>query len=100
MMVGDRFGMTSAVVVRDRDELASEIADNPFAGTNEDRFVHTMFLSDQPGQPQFDRMVGDPLGRGGAKPRPGKRQWFLDNGEVVAQHPLTAPSTQRRFGWK
>ena len=55
MMVGDRFDMTSAVVVRDRGELASAIADNPFAGTNEDRFVHTMFLTDQPSQEQFDR---------------------------------------------
>src|SRR3546814_7134092 len=44
MMVGDRFGMTSAVVVRDRDELASAIEDNPFAGTKADRFVHTMFM--------------------------------------------------------
>src|SRR3546814_15523663 len=67
MMVGDRFGMTSAVVVRDRDELASAIADNPFAGTNEDRFVHTMFLTDQPSQEQFDRWVGGHLGRGGEK---------------------------------
>src|SRR3546814_2980866 len=67
MMVGDRFGMTSAVVVRDRGELASAIADNPFAGTNEERFVYTMFLTDQPRLEQSDRLVGDHLGRGAEK---------------------------------
>ncbi|MGH6979114.1 MAG: DUF1697 domain-containing protein, partial [Brevundimonas sp.] len=80
MMVGDRFDMTSAVVVRDRGELASAIADNPFAGTNEDRFVHTMFLTDQPSEEQFDRLVGDHLGRGGEKLALGKRMLFLDYG--------------------
>src|SRR3546814_11903746 len=42
IMVAERFDMNCAALVRDRDELAAAIADNPFAGTNEDRIVHTM----------------------------------------------------------
>src|SRR3546814_11581839 len=100
MVGGDRFGRTGAVVVRDRDELASAIADNPFAGTNEDRFVHTMCLTDQPSQEQFDRLVGDHLGRGGEKLALGKRMLFLDYGDGVADSKLTGPFIERRLGCK
>ena len=97
LMVDDRFDMTSAVVVRDRDELAAGVSDNPFAGTNEDRFVHTMFLTDQPTQAQFDQLVGDHLGRGGEKLALGKRMLFLDYGDGVADSKLTADDIDRRL---
>lgn len=100
LMVDDRFDMTSAVVVRDRDELAAGVSDNPFAGTNEDRFVHTMFLTDQPTQAQFDQLVGDHLGRGGEKLALGKRMLFLDYGDGVADSKLTGPFIERRLGCK
>ena len=100
LMVDERFDMTSAVLVRDRGELAAAIADNPFAGTNEDKFVHTMFLSDQPTQAQFDQLVGDHLGRGGEKLALGDRMLFLDYGDGVADSKLTNVFIERRLGCK
>jgi uncharacterized protein (DUF1697 family) len=100
LMVDDRFDMTSAVLVRDRDELASAISDNPFAGTNEDKFVHTMFLTDQPTRAQFEQLVGDHLGRGGEKLALGKRMLFLDYGDGVADSKLTGAFIERRLGCK
>src|SRR3546814_1301353 len=95
MMVGDRFGMTSAVVVRDRDELASAIADNPFAGTNEDGCVHTMFLTDQTSQATFERLVGDQLVRAGAKTALGTRMVYLDTLRGVGDRQMTGPQLAR-----
>ncbi|WP_260580987.1 DUF1697 domain-containing protein [Sphingopyxis sp. PET50] len=100
MMVYDRFDMTSAVVVRDRDELASGVSDNPFAGTNEDRIVHTMFLTDRPSREQFDRLVGDHMGRGGEKLALGNRMLFIDFGDGVADSKLTGGFIERRLGCK
>src|SRR3546814_9543613 len=59
IMVADRFDMNRAALVRDRDELAAAIADNPFAGTNEDRIVHTMFLDGQPTAEQLAALATD-----------------------------------------
>jgi uncharacterized protein (DUF1697 family) len=57
LMVDDRFDMSCAALVRSRDELAAAIAGNPFAGTNEDKFVHTMFLDGQPTAAQFEALA-------------------------------------------
>ena len=59
-----------------------------------------MFLTDQPSQEQFDRLVGDHLGRGGEKLALGKRMLFLDSGDGVADSKLTGPFIERRLGCK
>ncbi|MBY4637896.1 DUF1697 domain-containing protein [Sphingopyxis sp. XHP0097] len=100
LMVADRFDMTSAALVRDRDELAAAISGNPFAGTNEDRFVHTMFLDRQPSREQFDTLVADHAGRGGEKLALGDRALFIDYGEGAANSRLTAPFIERRLRCK
>src|SRR3546814_14682320 len=59
-----------------------------------------MFRTDQPSEEQFDRLVGDHLGRGGEKLALGKRMLFLDYGDGVADSKLTGPFIERRLGCK
>src|SRR3546814_17357864 len=59
-----------------------------------------MFRTDQPSQEQFDRLVGDHLGRGGEKLALGKRMLFLDYGDGVADSKLTGHFLERRLGCK
>src|SRR4029079_10467673 len=85
-IVKDRFGIDTFAVVRSRDELAAAIADNPFAGENEDKFVHTMFLTEP-----LDREAFDAFAEGYAGPErvaAGTREFFVDFGDGVADSKL------------
>lgn len=98
LMMRERFDMASAVVVRSRDELAAAIADNPFAGQNEDKFVHTHFLTGQPSAAQFAALVADHGGRGGERLALGDRALFIDFGTGVADSRLTGHFLEKRLG--
>lgn len=100
IMVDERFEMTAAALVRSRDELAAAIADNPFAGQNADKFVHTMFLDAQPTAAQFDTLVADYKGRGDERMALGDRALFIDYGDGVGDSKLTGPFIERRLGCK
>jgi uncharacterized protein (DUF1697 family) len=85
-IVKDRFEIDTFAVVRSRDELAAAIADNPFAGENEDKFVHTMFL-----QEPLDREAFDDFAKAYEGPErlaAGKREFFVDFHEGVADSKL------------
>ena len=100
LMVDDRFDMHCAALVRSRDELAAAIADNPFAGTNEDKFVHTMFLDGQPTQEQFDTLAADKWIKPHERVALGDRAIYLDYGDGVADSKLTARMIERRLEHK
>ena len=100
LMVDDRFDMTSAALVRSRDELAAAIADNPFAGTNEDKFVHTMFLDGQPTAAQFDALAGDKWIKPNERLALGDRALYIDYGDGVADSKLTGRLIERRLEHK
>ena len=100
LMVADRFDMRCAALVRSRDELAAAIADNPFAGTNEDRFVHTMFLDGQPTQAQFDALTADKWICTNERIAPGDRSLYIDYGDGVGDSKLTARMIERRLEHK
>ena len=97
-VVSDRFDIDSAVVVLDRDALAAAIAENPFAGIGEDKFVHTHFLECQPSEAQFATLTADYKGRGEEKLAPGNRALHIDFGDGVANSKLTAPFLEKRLG--
>jgi len=85
-IVKDRFGIDTFAVVRSRDELAASIADNPFVGQNEDKFVHTLFL-----QQPLDREAFETFSASYAGPErvaAGTREFFVDFGEGVADSKL------------
>jgi len=100
LMVADRFDMRCAALVRSRDELAAAIADNPFAGTNEDRFVHTMFLDGQPSQAQFEALAADKWIRPNERIAPGDRSLYIDYGDGAGDSKLTARMIERRLEHK
>jgi uncharacterized protein (DUF1697 family) len=84
--VKDRFGIDTFAAVRSRDELKASIDDNPFAGENEDKFVHTMFL-----QEALDREAFEAFATGYEGPErvaPGTREFFVDFREGVADSRL------------
>ena len=100
LMVHDRFDMSCAALVRSRDELAAAIADNPFAGTNEDRIVHTMFLDGQPTAEQFDALATDHRVRPNERLALGDRSLYIDFGDGAADSKLTARMIERRLEHK
>ena len=99
-MMRDRFGMKSAVCVRSRDEVAAAIADNPFAGQNDDKIVHTHFLAGQPDKDQFQVLLTDQRGRGNEKLAMGERALYIDFGDGVAGSRLTGPFLEKRLGFR
>lgn len=100
LMVDDRFDMCCAALVRSRDELAAAIADNPFAGTNEDKFVHTMFLEGQPTPAQYDALATDKWIRPNERLALGDRALYIDFGDGAADSKLTARLIERRLEHK
>ncbi len=97
-IVSDRFDIASAVVVLDRDALASAIAENPFNGVGEDKFVHTHFLECQPTDDQFASLIADHARRGDEKLAPGTRALHIDFGDGVAGSKLTSAFMEKRLG--
>ncbi len=101
LMVDDRFDMRCAALVRSRDELAAAIEGNPFAGTNEDKFVHTMFLDGQPTAAQFDALASDQRpGVSSERLALGDRALHIDYGDGVADSKLTMRLIERRLEHK
>lgn len=100
LMVADRFDMRCAALVRSRDELAAAITDNPFAGTNEDKFVHTMFLDGQPTPAQFAALAADKWIRPNERIAPGDRALYIDYGDGAGDSKLTARMIERRLEHK
>jgi uncharacterized protein (DUF1697 family) len=85
-VVRDRFGIDTFAAVRSRDELAAAIADNPFAGENEDKFVHTLFLAEPLDQQTFDDFAK--AYEGPERLAAGTREVFVDFREGVADSKL------------
>ena len=100
LMVDERFDMATAALVRSRDELAAAIADNPFAGMNEDKFVHTMFLDGQPTAAQFEALASDKWIKPNERVALGDRALFIDYGDGVGDSKLTARMIERRLEHK
>jgi len=97
-MMRERFDIDSFVAVRTKEEVRAAIEDNPFVGTNEDKFVHTHFTGGQPTQAQFDRLVADHAGRGDEKLALGERSIYIDFGDGVAGSKLTGAFLEKRLG--
>ena len=85
-VVRDRFGIDTFAAVRSRDELAAAIADNPFTGENEDKFVHTLFLAEPLDCQAFDDFAA--AYEGPERLAAGTREVFVDFCEGVADSKL------------
>jgi uncharacterized protein (DUF1697 family) len=99
-VVRDRFGIDTFACVRSRDELAAALAENPFAGTGEDKFVHVHFLTSQPSKAAFETLFADYDGRGEEKLAPGTRALHIDYVNGAGGSKLTGEFIARRLGCK
>ncbi|MDZ4308228.1 DUF1697 domain-containing protein [Allopontixanthobacter sp.] len=99
----EEFDINSVVVVRSRDEVLAAIAENPFHGENDDKFVHVHWLEHQPTAEQFDDLITSFVGttgtgRGGERLAAGTGALHIDFGQGVADSKLTAPFIERKLG--
>jgi uncharacterized protein (DUF1697 family) len=99
-IVKDRFGIDTFAAVRSKAELEAAIAENPFAGKGEDKFVHVHFLTCQPAQAAFDKLAEDHAGRGNEKLAPGTRALHVDYVDGAGNSKLTGDFIARRLGCK
>ena len=97
-IVRERFEFESVVAVRNRNEVAAAIADNPFAADGEDNLVHTHFLERQPDPHDFETMKADWAERGPERLALGDRSLFIDYVEGVGDSKLSGAFIARRLG--
>ena len=99
-VVKDRFGIVTFAAVRTKAELEGVLAESPFAGEGEDKFVHVHFLAGQPTRAQYETLVADHEGRGPEKLAPGTRALHIDYVNGVGASKLTGAFIEKRLGCK
>lgn len=99
-IVKDRFGIETFAAVRSAAELEAALAESPFAGVGEDKFVHVHFLTAQPDAAAFARLAADHEGRGREKLAPGRRALHVDYVNGAGNSKLTGDFIARRLGCK
>ena len=96
LIMRQRFGMQSPVLVRSRASLAAAIAENPFAGAYEDTIVHTLFVDGAVDAQAFARLEN---GRQAAERLAfGDRALHIDYVSSVAEGKQVASFIERRLG--
>lgn len=99
-IVKDKFGIDTFACVRSKAELEAALAESPFVGKGEDKFVHVQFLTAQPTKAQFEQLVADHAGRGREKLALGTRALHIDYVEGAGNSKLTGDFIARRLGCK
>jgi len=96
LVMRQRFGMQSPVLVRSRGALAAAIATNPFAADGEEEVVHTLFLDGPVDPDAFGRLES---GRQGAERLAiGDRALHIDYVSGTAEGKQVAAFIERRLG--
>lgn len=85
-VVADRFGIDTFAAVRTKAELEAATQDNPFAKDGEEKFVHTIFLSDKLDRQAFEAFAASY--EGPERLAPGEREFFVDFREGVGRSKL------------
>jgi uncharacterized protein (DUF1697 family) len=99
-MMAERFDIASFVAVRSMADLRSSIYDNPFHGDGEDKFVHSIFLSDVVDPDRFAVLLAEHKAKGSERLALGQRVLYLDYVHGVGVSSLTGPFLERRLGCK
>lgn len=97
-VVKARFGIDTFAAVRSKAELEHALAESPFAGEGEDKFVHVHFLEGQPGKAQFDKLAEDHAGRGEETLAHGTRALHIHYVNGAGNSKLTSDFIARRLG--
>ena len=98
LLVEQHFGFDTFAIVLTREELASAIAADPFAGEGEDKFVHTHFLESELDPVAFNALMAAYRGRGPERIVAGKRTIHVDYVDGSGNSKLTPAFIERRLG--
>jgi len=93
----EEFEIDSVAIVKSRIEVIAAIAENPFAGENDDEFVHVMWLNRQPSPDEFGDLEESFKGRGGERMALGSQALHIDFGGSVGSSKLTGPFIERKL---
>jgi len=96
-ILADKFGIATFAAVRSHGELSDALAESPFAGKSEDRFVHIGFLDGALEMAKFERLVADHAGRGREKLAPGTDALHIDYVDGAGDSKLTKQFIERRI---
>jgi uncharacterized protein (DUF1697 family) len=96
LMMRDRFGMSSVVLVRSPTSLAAAIVDNPFAADGEEEFVYTLFLDGSVDPDAFAHMQANR--QGAERIAMGDRALHIDYVSGAAEGKLVGTFIERRLG--
>jgi uncharacterized protein (DUF1697 family) len=99
-IVKDRFGIGTFAAVRSKAELEAALAESPFAGKGEDKYVHVHFLTGQPDKAAFAKLTEDHKGRGNERIAGGTRALHVDYVDGAGNSKLTGDFIARRLGCK
>ncbi len=99
-IVKDRFDIDTFAAVRSKAELEAVVAESPFAGQGEDKFVHVHFLTCWPAKGAFDKLAEDHAGRGNERLALGTRALHVDYVDGAGNSKLTGDFIARRLGCK
>ena len=96
--VRDKFGFRTFAAVRDAAELKAAVAESPFRGGSEDRFVHIHFLDKPLSDAAFAALQAAHAGKGAERFAPGKAHVHIDFAEGVGRSKVTAPFLEKHLG--
>ncbi|MEP7223138.1 MAG: DUF1697 domain-containing protein [Novosphingobium sp.] len=96
----DRFDIETFAAVRNWDEVAAAISENPFAADGDESKVHTLFLSAQPDAEAFAKLTADHAARGPERLASGDRALYIDYVDGAGTSKLTNVFIERRLACK
>ncbi len=96
-LIAERFGLSIAVVVRTREELAEVVARDPFAGEQfTEKLYQVTFLAEHPPAELVSRLAG--LAVGEERFVASGREWYTYHPAGVARSKLAAGLSAKRQG--
>lgn len=96
--VAERFGFRTFAAVRSADELRAAVAESPFRGGSEDKFVHVHFLEKPLIDAAFAALLAAHEGKGAERFAPGKAHVHIDFADGVGRSKVTAPFLEKHLG--
>lgn len=96
--VKERFGFRTFAAVRTADELKAAVAESPFRGGSEDKFVHVHFLDKALSDAAFEKLLAAHEGKGQEKFAPGSSHVHIDFVDGVGRSKVTAPFLEKHLG--
>jgi len=96
--VQEAFGFRTFAAVRDAAELRAAVAESPFRGRREDKFIHIHFLEKPLIETAFERLLAAYEGKGLETFAPGRAHVHIDFVDGVARSKVTAPFLEKQLG--